>query len=370
MKTGLLTYHFGHNYGAMLQAYAMQAILRRLGHDPRFIYYRQDFTFVSKYEREKIRSLKALVKALPFMLLRTKLRDRFDRFEEFLASELALTKRYPTIDALMQDLPDVEAYVCGSDQIWNLQNGVMGYFFGKFVPESCRLISYAPSMGNDIMPDEHREEVRELLKRFDAISVREESGRKLIQELTDKPVAKVIDPVFLVEDEAWHSLERAPNIDVPYIAFYSLESSPRTSRIVKRLAKTLKMPVVVLGKGGSFVFTCRTKIAVESGPREFLGWIRGAKLVITNSFHATAFSVKFRVPFVTISHSHRNARMRDFLTDLGIADRLISTADELSGDIGWLFESFPASVSQGLEAQINASWNYLATAMPSPIRNP
>ena len=370
MKTGLLTYHFGHNYGAMLQAYAMQAILRQLGHDPYFIYFRQDFTFVSKYEREKIRSPKALVKALPFMLLRTKLRDRFDRFEEFLASELSLTKRYPTIDALLQDPPDVDAYVCGSDQIWNLQNGVMGYFFGKFVPQDCRLVSYAPSMGNDIMPDEHREEVRELLKRFDAISVREESGCKLIQDLTDKPVTKVIDPVFLVEDEIWNSLERPPSIDGPYIAFYSLESSSRTSHIVKRLAKALKMPVVVLGKGGVFVFTSRTKIAVESGPREFLGWIRGAKLVITNSFHATAFSVKFGVPFVTIAHSHRNARMRDFLTDLGIEDKLISTADDLPDDIGCLFEPFPASVAKGLETQIAASWDYLASAMPSDTDNP
>lgn len=368
MKTGLLTYHFGHNYGAMLQAYAMQTMLRRLGHDPRFVYFRKDFTFVSKYERDKIRSPKALVKALPFILLRAKLRDRFGRFEEFLATELSLTKRYPTIDALLADPPDVDSYVCGSDQIWNLQNGVMSYFFGKFVPEGCRLVSYAPSLGNDILPEEHREEVRELLKRFDAISVREESGRKLIEELTDKPVVKVIDPVFLVDNEVWHDLGHQPSLAGPYIAFYSLESSARTSRIVARLAKALKMPVVVLGKGGSFVFTCRSKISVESGPREFLGWIRGAKLVVTNSFHATAFSVKFDVPFVTISHSHRNARMRDFLTDLGIPERIVSTADNIAGDISWLFEPFPESVSDGLQKQIAASWAYIKMAMPTPAK--
>jgi hypothetical protein len=367
MKTGILTYHFGHNYGAMLQAYAMQSILRQLGHDPRFVYFRQDFTFVSKYEREKIRSPKALVKALPFMLLRAKLRTRFDRFEEFLASELPLTRRYPTIDDLVSDPPDVEAYVCGSDQIWNLQNGVMEYFFGSHVPDGSRLVSYAPSLGNDHIADEYRNRVGELLKRFDAISVREESGCKLIQQLTDKPVHKVIDPVFLVDDEVWQGLERPPSINGPYIAFYSLESSARTSRIVRRLARELKMPVVVLGKGGSFIFSCRTRLAIDSGPREFLGWIRGAKLVVTNSFHATAFSVKFRVPFVTISHSHRNARMRDFLGDLGIHDRLISTASDLKDGCNRLFEPFPASVSSGLEDQITASRDYLAGALPAQL---
>jgi hypothetical protein len=329
MKVGIITYHFGHNYGAMLQAYAMQAALKEMGHEPYFVYLRKDFQFTNKYERRMPRSLKGFALTVVLRALRKPLHRRFERFEAFLAQELPLTRRYATEGELAADPPDLDAYVCGSDQIWNLQTGINEFFYGKYVPDGVRLVSYAPSFGNVDIPQGHTDKVRELLNRFHHLAVREESGCEMVRGLTGREVTRTIDPVFLIENRVWESLAIAPALRQPYIAFYALEMSARASAVVARIARMTKLPVVVIAKGGAFMLTCRTRLAIDAGPREFLGWLKGASMVLTNSFHATVFAIKFDVPFVTIAHSHRNARMENLLQITGLEDRLVHNESDL-----------------------------------------
>lgn len=362
MKICIVTYNCVHNYGAMLQAFALQEEIARLGHTPRHLYLLSDDNFESRYQN-KIKNARSFVSKLGLILLRQKMRVRFDRFQKFLHDRIKLTERFIDYESLGQTPPDVDAFVFGSDQIWNLQSGIGKQFFGEFVPDGVPMISYAPSLGNEEVPDKYRSELRELLLRFNCTSVREERGRQLIQELTGKEVTRVLDPIFLLENDTWRDLEITPKLKRPYIAFYSLESSKRTSRIVSKLSKTTGLPVVVLGKAGAFMSNCRTKIAIDSGPAEFLGWIRNASFVVTNSFHATAFSVKFKVPFVTIAHSHRNARMEDLLESIGIGDRIIHDADQIdSKPEGWL-TSLPDSMDKPLMDQVNVSKAFLANSL-------
>lgn len=366
MKVGIITYHFGHNYGAMLQAYAMQAALKQLGHDPYFVYLRRDFQFTNKYERKMPRSPKGLALTLVLRLLRKPLVRRFERFEAFLAKELPLTPHYSNEEELTAHPPDLDAYVCGSDQIWNLQNGINEFFYGKFVPEGTRLVSYAPSFGNVEIPDQYKDKVSSLLHRFDHLAVREESGCEMVRKLTGREVTRTIDPVFLIDNSVWEGLAVPPQINRPYIAFYALEMSARASAIVSRISRMSRMPVVVIAKGGAFVLTCKTKLAIDAGPREFLGWLKNASMILTNSFHATVFAMKFNVPFVTIAHSHRNARMENLLDLAGLHERLVHHATELDS---WsrqkLLSTSGVNAADNIEPEIEAARSYLSQALPS-----
>ncbi len=364
MKIGIVTYHVARNYGVMLQAYAMQTLLGAKGHDARLVHLRRPQSFDAMSRKGRARSLKGLIRALPRRFLRKRLERREERFETFLQEHLRLTDRYPNGKALCENPPAMDAFVCGSDQIWNLDRGINTTFFGDFVPDGVRLVSYAASMGNNRVPERLRDEVRRLLGRFDHLAVREESARPVIGELTGREVATVMDPTFLVEADHWRSLAVKPALDRPYIAFYSLETSPRISAIVRRVARLTRMPVVVLGKGGGFVLTCRSHLAIDSGPREFLGWLQHAALVLTNSFHATAFSIKLGSPFVTITHSTRNNRMADLLGGLGLEGRMVENAAALdAGRMESLRSPLPADLSERLDAKIGESRGYLERAL-------
>jgi exopolysaccharide biosynthesis predicted pyruvyltransferase EpsI len=115
-----------------------------------------------------------------------------------------------------------------------------------------------------------------------------------------------------------------------YIAFYSLEVSRELSDLVELVSHKLNLPVVILGKGGRFILRCRTKMAIGSGPAEFLGWLMNASFVITNSFHATAFSILLQKPFFTVPHSTRKARMESLLHLTGLLGRQIDGLDKVA----------------------------------------
>jgi len=364
MKIGIISYYRAHNHGAMLQAFALQHELRQMGHDPCHIHVRPDDDNFEARFRSKLKNARDPVQKTALFFMKRRLARRFDHFEEFLQSQIRLSPRYQSVEMLFENPPRMDLYICGSDQIWNLQCGIGRQFFGAFVPDGLPLISYAPSFGNSEIPTVFREDLRELLGRFAHLSVREECGRLLVEELTGKEVTRVIDPVFLVENEVWDRLERGPALKQPYIAFYSLENSARTSEIVTSLSKSLRMPVVVLGKAGLFALTCRTVNSIDAGPRDFLGWIRHAALVLTNSFHATAFAVKYNVPFITIAHTHRNARMEDLLSSLGLSDRIIHDAGQVQrmGALEILSKP-PIDVTGKIDRQVDASRVYLRQAV-------
>lgn len=337
MKIGIATFHAVHNNGSVLQSLALQDVLKEAGHESYLINLLPEYLENSNRKVIPIRSFKSLLVNLALLPFRSKLKKRYGRFEKFRSERLVTTRQYSTLEELAEDPPGVDFYLVGSDQVWNLEQGGNPIFFLRFlqdprVREKTPVIAYAPSFGAASIPKQYEERFVDWAKVFDFLSVREASGKILAERLLEKPVLQVLDPVFLKRADYWKEIAGPRLRKKPYIAFYSLEASGLVSDCLLRIARHLKLPVVVLGKPGTFMVRCRSIVAIDAGPREFLSWIAHADFVVTNSFHATAFSALFRRPFATVAHSTRNARMESLLDLLGEKERIISSVNDLNED--------------------------------------
>lgn len=364
MKIGILTYHSAHNFGAALQAYSLQRELERMGHDAKFVNFHPPYVQAKNERKVEVRSLRDLAKKFAFSLLGGKLRRRYENFEEFRSNCLNQTGIYESFEELKENPPGMDAYVCGSDQIWNLEHGPSPVYYLQFVEEGRLAVAYAPSFGSSAIPDEYDGQLRGWLDKITHLSARELSGRDKLASLTGRPVTQVMDPVFLTAKSDWEKVARRPSIQGEYLVYYSLETTRTASEVVEHLSRRFKLPVVVVGKAGSFLFRCRTLVAIDSGPREFLGWILGAKMVVTNSFHATAFSVWFGVPFVTIAHSTKNTRMESLLGMVGLEGRMIHGVDEVAAMAdSALLAGWEEGTVRRLEGEIARSRDFLVASL-------
>lgn len=358
-KAGILTYHSAHNYGAVLQAYALQEAIKESGFDAEFVHFHSLRRERKNRRKVKIRRLRDLPKLANKLIFGRKLTQRFNSFEEFIGKKLLISKRYETPESLKVSPPEVDVLVCGSDQIWNLEQGGSPVFFLEFKSAETPSFSYAASFGHAVIEAKHSEKVKRWMQNFDLLSVREDSAKVELEKLIPDPIEHVLDPVFLHSREFWEKCETKPTISGDYIFFYSLEVTPKVSQTVAEISKMLKMPVVVVGKPGKFLFSCRTIIRIDTGPDEFLGLLSHAKMVVTNSFHATAFSILFGVPFLTVAHSHRNTRMESLLAMAGQTRRLLANE---SSATDWTKEellNLDADIAAGLAKEIEKSKQFL-----------
>lgn len=364
MKIGIITYHSAHNYGAMLQAYALQSTLAKLGHEVEFIHYHPKSVELKNLRRRKIQNIRQLVVRLAVILLGAKFRRRFANFDSFMNQHMQLTRRYESGDELVDNPPRFDAFICGSDQVWNMEQGGDPSFFLQFPVGCAKRIAYAPSFGCGTVPDKYKQKLMEWLGSFDAISVRESSGVGIISEVMAMDVPQVLDPVFLLSSTDWNEVAKEPSYRGKYILFYSLEVSPQLSALLRILSKRLKLPIVILGKGGSFVVGCKTKMAIDSGPAEFLGWFKHASFVVTNSFHATAFSIIYQKPFYTVPHSTRNARLESILKLTGLESRQIGSVEQVRAlDAEKILNVDFSVVERGLISEIKKSSDFLRKAL-------
>lgn len=365
MQIGISTFHNAHNYGAMLQAYGLQEALKDFGFTPFFVDFHPHHLNAQNRKFTPIRNHKDLLKRIVVTLNGRKLAARYNNFEIFKENHLRLSRRYETLEELRADPPQFGSFVCGSDQIWNVQQGVSPHFFLDYAAAGARRISYAPSFGVEEIPQCHEVFIRNLLEKFSAISVRERSGAAIVEKITGKAPEIVLDPVFLPAREKWDEIMKSPSIDEPYLVFYSLEVNPELSTLVGMASKALNIPIVVLGKPGSFIFRNRCLVKIDSGPAEFLGWIANAKALITNSFHATSFSIIFNIPFAVHPHSTRNTRIEHILEVAGMKNRLL-----LNGEVDrdGLFSRLTTTPHDGrlpasMENERSKSLDYLRTAI-------
>jgi polysaccharide pyruvyl transferase WcaK-like protein len=185
-------------------------------------------------------------------------------------------------------------------------------------PEKKR-IAYAASFGVSTMPPEKNEEFRKLLKCFDAVSVREKTGAEIVNAATKRKAEVVLDPSLLLERNEWSEVMAPPPVfEDRYMLLYCLEESDLFSRAVQELSSIAKMPVVLIGCSVLNRIPEVDHVRIGVGPSEFLGLMAGAGLVVTNSFHGTAFALNFGVPFVSVYHTTRNDRMATLLETAGM----------------------------------------------------
>lgn len=351
MKIKTITCHDVYNYGASLQAYALQSFLQRQGHTVEIIDYLPDYRkkrydFLTLWSKNRL--LQRITSYLPFLkpivaIIKNRkkiyhyYKDGFylrkHAFDNFKSSHLTTTPVcYRSLNQLTENKPEADLYIAGSDQIWNTNhclNGSDGAFYCTFEPRSNKCISYAASFGCDFVSSESLGIVKEGLKHLRAISVRESSGVKIVEDLGYK-ACEVLDPVFLLEKRDWESLCKVRR-DGDYLLVYDfLHNDPNLKKAALDISKMKKLKIISINDFREIDYA--DKNVNDAGPIEFLEYVRGAKFVISSSFHATAFSVIFQKEFLTFPLvGHGNfSRMRDFLDGLDMSERFINEATEPS----------------------------------------
>lgn len=360
MRICTITCHDVYNHGASLQAYALQTYLESLGHDVRIIDYKPDYLSQHhrldvvgnpKYDRPVLRQAYLLAK-LPGRL---RLLPRKRTFDRFTARYLDLTRRYASYEELDADPPEADVYFAGSDQIWNplFPNGRDPAFYLGFVRRGIRA-SYAASFAVDTFPEELRGIAAQRLARFDHIAVREATGLAVLASLGVQDAVTVLDPVFLLERARWEALAKKPaDAAAPYLLVYDFDANPAVRTLAERIAAARHLKIWSL-----FDLPYAERCFTLCGPEEFLGLIQGASFVLSNSFHATAFSVIFETEFAVVERREKiNTRMRDLTTLLGLADHMVTEGSDAPPDADW------AAVAERLSKEIGRSMAYIEAVL-------
>jgi len=361
MQIETITCHDVYNHGATLQAYALQRYLTEQGHDVQIIDYKPWYlsnhyklSSINNpiFDRLIIRDLYILAK-LPGRLIALRRKRAFDRFKK---EHLKLTpQRFVSNLELGDNCPDADVYIAGSDQIWNtmFQNGRDAAFYLDFVPAGKKRVSYAASFATDKIESGYEEFVKSMINRFDHISVREQTGVRLLREMGINRAVQVCDPVFLLDKKAWSEITSS-DFKEKYLLVYDTENSTTIKNIARAVAHRLKLKIWSIG---SFRLNYADRNYYLSGPKEFVSLIKNAGFVISNSFHATAFSLIFEKNMCVVNRGEAiNSRMHSLLDSLGISNRLAGAdfnVEDLAENIDYV------KVNELMEKTISSSKQYL-----------
>ena len=329
LKVKTITCHEVYNYGAVLQEYALLNYLESLGYDAEAIHYKPDYLsghfklwVVSnpKFNKNILLKIIYLFLKLPARIYKLQKKRRFDIFSK---KHLNVGKiLYKDNQQLKANPPLADIYICGSDQIWNsfFQNGKDPAFYLDFVSDSKIKISYAASFATDSISTELKAFVKEKVSRLNHISVRETSGKRILQDLGIHEVTQVLDPVFLLEDSHWIK-EFVSVKEDSYVFVYDFDNNALIQKIAKEIALKLRCKIYAINENINYA----DKNFYLHDPKTFLSLMYNAKFVITNSFHSVAFSLIFNKQFIVVNRTDAiNTRMRDLLDLFNLSHLLVS----------------------------------------------
>lgn len=365
---GIITFHHAYNFGAVLQAYALQRTILSLGNSCAIINYECKLNCHSYYLFRYSCSAESIVhnfRSLVTLRAQKKLRKCFSDFQ---ARYLFVTpKSYRLARDLIAIQNDFEIFVTGSDQVWNPAMTGPELFLAYYLDfvDFGRRVAYAPSFGLNEIPDNYRNQISSHLRKFDFLSVREDTGCKIIKELTGREASLVLDPTLLLPLAEYDKVTVSPVDQKPYILLYPMQCSEELRRLARNVRECLKLPIVAVvpinQTPKSFSFA--DKVVFDAGPSEFLGWIKNATFVCTNSFHGTVFSIIYRKNFLSSPSLVGNTRSHNLLDRVGLLSRQLIGSDVLkSGDL--LFEPInyiPVEIK--LKQAIDVSISYLKQAL-------
>lgn len=333
-----LTFHRAHNFGSVLQAYALSQFIEQIGrNNNRNIEYRIIDYFPPNQKElydvlHKPLSFKAIVKNILSLRYLPSLKKRYKSFEDFVESFLNTTRPYNSSSEIYKEPPIVNYYVCGSDQIWNVRAADFSWvYLLDFAPKDSVRISYAPSLGPKPIDWSlyDAQKYSTLISRFNNLSVREEgSEQNLISIAPNSNVDIMIDPTLLISSDEWKKIETSSGAEEkkPYLLLYCLEPTRRQLALARAIGKKLHHKVIILRYNNKNDWFNRFEKRYSAGPRDFLSYIHHASLILTTSFHGTAFSLIYNKPFYVLD-SDKDLRISDLLRRCGLTDRMINSDD-------------------------------------------
>lgn len=352
MKIGILTYHFSNNYGALFQAYGLRNWFLEQGVDAEFVnYHPEHVESGGKVTPSNIFSI-ATVKIVFLKIINIKEiifgnKEQKDGFLEFKKDILGVNSiEYKTLEELNDANLDYDILVCGSDQIWNPseQYGVDPVYFLDFNTKKSNTlkISYAPSFGKDTLAENFKEEIKNLILKLDAVSVREKSGVDIVKNLLDIDVSLVPDPTVLVSNysKIMKSYEMPEN---NFVFCYYLRSRINIGETAEYIAS--KNNYALYSPHNPHRRWKEVGTTIYPSPSQWLYLLNQSKFVVTNSFHGTMLSILLNKPFVVVGiggdRAKYNERAINILKQCGLENRFVQEFDKedidklMQEDINW-----------------------------------
>ncbi|MBE7064478.1 MAG: polysaccharide pyruvyl transferase family protein [Ruminococcaceae bacterium] len=360
MKIGLVTISQGENYGNRLQNYAMQEVFKKLGHSVETISYGEDVRVSAK--RLLIHFFKAnILKQKIHKLIK---HDRFYLFNKrminFSSTRYICGKEF--------DTSAYDLFVAGSDQIWNLYfkdiEEFRDFMFLTFVPKGKK-IAYSSSLGTNNVPKQYEKFFKDAIKEFDNISVRESAGANAIKEYCGIDVMTTVDPTLMLSYKEWDSFSKKPK-ELPkknYLVVYFIsEISDTVKDYIDRVSKEHNLEVVILKAGSELWIQIPDERYFCADPKEFVYYIAHSKLVITDSFHASVFSIIFKRPFRIFERKDldMSSRTKELFNKINIGKWCIGDANL---PLNQAFECDYSGVDEAIKKEQKKAFDYLKKAL-------
>lgn len=329
-SVALMTWHTDDNYGTVLQAYALREQIKKNGFEKvDLIASTPNRPVLKLIKRLKVNNLITKI-LLSKENIKNKCLEKTFKFNKFRESKFTFSKKCEDASDLFLLNDEYDKFVCGSDQIWSPILYDENYFLG-FVKDNSKKIAYAPSLGLSKIENEGiKKSIKEQIDTFSALSIREEQGRKILKEITDKEIEVVLDPTLLLDKKEWNKLFNLAGSSEQYIVYYCLTNNKKHYSFAKKMARKLNKKLVIIPGN---VIDYLHKNVINASPEEFLSLIYNAFLVITDSFHGTIFSVNFNVPFITLKRFKdnklsQNSRIYNILKKVNLTSRLYNNNDK------------------------------------------
>lgn len=333
MKVAIITLHRVYNYGSVLQAYATQKLFEGQGHEVTVIDYitpqrTKQRMFKTHSGRKEVKGIR---NGIYHILKVGSLLLKEATFGRFMKKNLHLTKQYVTVTDLERDPPEADLYVTGSDQVWNSKynEGVDRGFFLDFLPEESRRISFVSSFGKQELDRAEADEVKKYISRYKALSVREDSAEKILNDLGRLDTVHLIDPTLQISKEEWVALASKRLIKERYLILMLLYNEDNhATEYARKIADEKGLKLVKIS------WELRTppmvdKLMTHRTPAEFLSLFHYADFVVTNSFHGLVFSINLEKEFIVVPRNEFNSRIESLLRLTGLQRRMISNIKDL-----------------------------------------
>ncbi|TAJ11260.1 polysaccharide pyruvyl transferase family protein [Marinilabiliaceae bacterium JC017] len=333
-KAAIITILDNQNIGTYLQAYALVATLRKNNISSKVINYQRKTRsplsiakHIWKTKKGCLGAVASIVYRIPiFFIVKKKCR-------RFLESKVPFTTPYSSYEELKNNPPKADIYITGSDQVWNSvhNRGFDSVFYLKFIESSAAKYSYGSSIGMARIPANEKKLMKDSLEEYRLISTRESSAKKLLGEIGINNVETVLDPTLLLSKEEWSLIAKENGFKKkePYLLIYSVESERKEliKKIAFEIAKQRGLKVYSItsdwfreGFGGDKSFYL-------SGPEIFINLFMNADFAVVSSFHGTAFSVNFNIPFLSITPGRFNSRIKSLLKIVDLESKIISDVE-------------------------------------------
>ena len=348
MKIGLLTYHHSVNIGAMMQAYATCRALRELGHDVVIV---------------DIRQPEGIHSGITKMITDVVYLKRDAELRRFKAEYYPpMTRRYFSVEELRRDPPEVDCLLVGSDQTWNpgiSKEMAMAYFL-DFGPADMKRVSYGSSFGIANWPEDSNliPDVRNALRRFNSISVREATGKEILHNTFGVDGQIVVDPTMLFNNYNEITGTITPRNE---LVCYKLERNQDFYDSIGAVKHKAGLPARLLNN--SFPVN-GLRYTYPPGVQEWICRLGGAAIVLTDSFHGVVFSLLYKRNFVAIkSNNGKDSRIVDLMREVGLQGRLYDGTGALLNDDSWLKPIDYSEVEPVMSRMRTHSWDYLKTSL-------